>query len=157
MKRRGLFIPARGKNGKPAPDRWNYSIDWKLPPPSMFVKREDHMVCYDCGANWGLTETINREDAFPLGGASDWIRNEDYPPELRKRGTTTDVELTVGTNGRVTRCRITEESSAPASWGRQVCLLIRKRARFRPAHNAQGWRIPGKFSHFYYYWEPGWR
>jgi periplasmic protein TonB len=80
---------------------------------------------------------------------------EDYPEEALNRGEQgpVTVELTISPAGRVTACKVLV--SAGWSLDRATCRVITKRARFRPATDAQGaavadtyiqtivWRIPG--------------
>lgn len=42
--RRARFTPALGKDRKPAPDRWNASIDWKLPTDLVPIVREERIT-----------------------------------------------------------------------------------------------------------------
>lgn len=42
--RRARFTPALGRDRKPAPDRWNVSIDWKLPTDLIPIIREPRIT-----------------------------------------------------------------------------------------------------------------
>jgi protein TonB len=79
----------------------------------------------------------------------------DYPEEALIRGEQgpVTVELTVNPRGRVSACKVVV--SAGWSLDRATCLVMTKRARFKPATNSEGnavsanytqtivWKIPG--------------
>ena len=67
------------------------------------------------------------------------IRPSDYPRDLRDRGISGRVEMifTVGTNGRVTSCRITRSSGVP-ELDALTCRLIQQRFRYRPSTDRYG-------------------
>jgi protein TonB len=71
------------------------------------------------------------------------IRPSDYPRDLRDRGIGGRVEMlfTVGTNGRVTSCRITRSSGVP-ELDALTCRLIQQRFRYRPSTDRYGRPIP---------------
>ncbi|WP_324750726.1 energy transducer TonB [Sphingomonas sp. LY54] len=96
-------------------------------------------------------------EAKPIGGLVSLFRYEDYPTEALAKGEqgTTHFRLTIGTDGRVSRCAITQ-SSGHVSLDEATCGVMTKRARFRPALDADGkptvgtaesrvtWRSPGE-------------
>jgi periplasmic protein TonB len=63
----------------------------------------------------------------------------DYPPAARRAGAegAVTVAYTVGTDGRVTGCRVTR-SSGNADLDAATCRIIEQRFRYRPAQDAQG-------------------
>lgn len=63
----------------------------------------------------------------------------DYPERPARAGAegVVVVRLTVGTNGRVTDCRL-HKSSGNSDLDGATCYIIRKRFRFEPARDAQG-------------------
>src|SRR5437899_9595334 len=70
----------------------------------------------------------------------------DYPKEALKKGWQGDVQwdVTVGTNGRVTACKIIQSS------GHQIlddatCRIVTERARFNPAQDATGNPVEAHF------------
>jgi protein TonB len=67
------------------------------------------------------------------------VTPQDYPLSALRAGHegTVRFELTIGTDGRVTGCRITE-SSGYSDLDRATCRLMEKRARFQPARDANG-------------------
>jgi periplasmic protein TonB len=71
------------------------------------------------------------------------IRPSDYPRDLRERGIGGRVEMifTVGTNGRVTSCRVTR-SSGVAELDALTCRLIQQRFRYRPSTDRFGRAVP---------------
>ncbi|HEX5258741.1 MAG TPA: energy transducer TonB [Sphingomicrobium sp.] len=71
------------------------------------------------------------------------ILPSDYPRDLRERGIGGRVEMvfTVGTNGRVTSCRITRSSGVP-ELDALTCSLIQQRFRYRPSTDRYGRPIP---------------
>lgn len=103
--------------------------------------------------------------AGPTGGAAGGVEpkanlaslfsNEDYPASAQRAGEQGKVgfTLTIGTDGRVTGCRVTS-SSGSSSLDSTTCRLLQRRARFTPARDARGnpvaadhsgsinWRLP---------------
>lgn len=70
----------------------------------------------------------------------------DYPRKGRKarKGHDVVIELRVGANGQVTSCRVTDPS--PDSVADAItCRLATERFRFRPALDARGNPVPGRF------------
>jgi protein TonB len=67
------------------------------------------------------------------------IYNSDYPPNLANAGIggRVSAEIDVGTDGRVTGCRITR-SSGNAQLDSLTCRLIEQRYRFRPSTDRYG-------------------
>jgi protein TonB len=71
------------------------------------------------------------------------FRRSDYPRELRALGPegTTWADVVVGTNGRVTSCRITRPSGIP-QFDAKTCQILLQRFRYRPARDPSGRPIP---------------
>ena len=71
--------------------------------------------------------------------AGDINSARDYPPATREQrlGDYVIVALTVGTDGRVSNCRIHRPSKDPQS-DQITCRLATERFRFRPATDAAG-------------------
>lgn len=71
--------------------------------------------------------------------AGDINSARDYPRETRdaRIGDSVTIALTVGSDGRVKRCRIHRPSRDPAA-DRITCRLASQRFRFRPARDAAG-------------------
>ena len=75
-----------------------------------------------------------------IGGS---LRNSDYPREAWEPGIggTVAVRYTVGTNGRVTNCRILRSSGSDAL-DSLTCRLIEQRFRFEPSREPGGRPVP---------------
>jgi TonB family protein len=127
--RRARFTPALGKDGKPAPDRWSVSIDWKVPP---FPPREPFTTLPECVC---VIASFEFPHPKPLGDANAWITPADHPPELRGRSGSLVLSLVVDHSGAPRICRVTEYSGVP-KWDRMACGLLRRRARFQPEREA---------------------
>lgn len=86
----------------------------------------------DGGGGGGREETPPR---FRSGRISD----ADFPDALREttRGGSVGVRYTVGTDGRVTNCRITR-SSGERLLDQTTCRLIEERFRYRPSLDGYG-------------------
>jgi len=71
------------------------------------------------------------------------IYNSDYPPNLANAGIggRVSAEIEVGTDGRVTSCRVTR-SSGNAQLDSLTCRLIEQRYRFRPSTDRYGRPVP---------------
>ena len=71
------------------------------------------------------------------------IHNSDYPPNLANAGIggRVSAEIGVGTDGRVTSCRVTR-SSGNAQLDSLTCRLIEQRYRFRPSTDRYGRPVP---------------
>ena len=78
--------------------------------------------------------------------AGDINSARDYPKKSRdlRIGHSVTILLTVGTDGRVTDCAVTEPSP-DAEADAITCRLARERFRFNPALDAQGNAMIGKF------------
>ncbi|MXP26175.1 TonB family protein [Altererythrobacter indicus] len=76
----------------------------------------------------------------------------DYPRSTRRlrRGHDVVIELTVGTDGRVQSCRVTDPSPDPKA-DAITCQLATERFRFAPALNSAGEPITGR-----YLWRQRW-
>lgn len=91
------------------------------------------------GQGFGETDE-GGTDLVQIAGA---IGPSDYPRDLREQGIGGRVEMlfTVGTNGRVTSCRVTR-SSGVAELDLLTCRLIQQRFRYRPSTDRYGRPIP---------------
>jgi TonB family protein len=80
---------------------------------------------------------------IPRAPLQNYVTREDYPAGVPPSAARlVEMALTVGTDGRITECRI-EASSRTAMLDAATCRLIRSPARFQPARNATGIAIPG--------------
>jgi protein TonB len=80
-------------------------------------------------------------------GQGRWVTNDDYPPAALRgeQQGTTRFTLAVDASGRVTTCTITG-SSGSALLDNTACNLLKRRARFGPAEDAAGNKIPATYS-----------
>lgn len=83
----------------------------------------------------------------PRNNSGTWVTTNDYPSSAmrRRQEGTTRVTLTVGTNGRVSDCRVSS-SSGHDSLDKVACRQIQRRARFRPALDANSQPMSGTYS-----------
>jgi TonB family protein len=98
--------------------------------------------------NW-LSSSIGQRDApqssampdaqRPRGDVRSVFTADDYPASAQRNGEegTAQAQLTVGADGRVTRCVIVR-SSGSTSLDSATCSVIEKRARFTPALDRSG-------------------
>ena len=79
--------------------------------------------------------------------AGDINSAKDYPKKTRglRIGQSVTILLTVGTDGLVKDCRVTEPSPDPEA-DRITCTLARERFRFRPAADSRGRPIVGQYA-----------
>ncbi len=84
--------------------------------------------------------------------AGDINSRNDYPRESRdaRIGNSVTIALTVGTDGRVKRCRILRPSRDPIA-DQITCRLASARFRFRPARNANGEPVESTYG-----WQQRW-
>ena len=83
----------------------------------------------------------------PRGNPGSWATTEDYPSRAlreEKQGTT-GFRLEVGADGRVTSCSVTQSSGSP-ELDDATCKLVSRRARFSPAEDDQGNKIPSTYA-----------
>ncbi len=84
--------------------------------------------------------------------AGDIRSTRDYPARTRAEriGKRVVILLTVGTDGRVTACKVWRASGVPEA-DEVTCKLATERFRFRPAIDAQGWPVEATYG-----WEQRW-
>lgn len=88
--------------------------------------------------------------AQPRGNPADWFSPDFYPPAAKRAGAQgrVSVLLTVGTDGRVSSCRVTS-SSGNDDLDSTTCRLAQRSGRYKPAQDENGnpisseVRIPG--------------
>ena len=83
----------------------------------------------------------------PRTNPGSWVSTDDYPAAALRRGDQGAVrfELAVGADGRVTGCRITASSGFP-DLDAATCANVTRRARFEPASDGSGARVPGSYN-----------
>jgi periplasmic protein TonB len=82
----------------------------------------------------------------PRSSPGSWVTNDDYPSESQRAGEegVTGFRLDVDATGRVVSCTITS-SSGSSRLDTQACNLLKRRARFDPAEDASGNKIPAPY------------
>lgn len=85
--------------------------------------------------------------AKPSGNPGTWVRNSDYRSSWIRREMTgrAGFLLQVSASGRVTGCTITS-STGHSVLDQATCRLVQKRARFTPARDSNGAKVPGTYS-----------
>lgn len=85
--------------------------------------------------------------AAPKGKWQAWVSTNDYPTRDLREGNqgTTRYRLSIDTAGRVSDCTVTASSGHPGL-DRATCDKVRSRARFEPATDQTGARVPGSFA-----------
>lgn len=93
------------------------------------------------------TPRLATEPARPRNDPGSWVSEADYSGRAIRLGLegVTRFTLTIGTDGRVSDCRITG-SSGHDELDAATCRLIAKRARFEPARNGDGDKVTGSYS-----------
>ncbi|NIJ18408.1 TonB family protein [Sphingomonas naasensis] len=89
-----------------------------------------------------------RQGPTPRGDPETWLQPADYPPRLRARGSSVDVALGIAPSGLTTACRVIA-SSGSAAWDREICAILRRRARFHAPLDAAGRPVPSVWQHRY--------
>ncbi|MEP9360527.1 TonB family protein [Sphingomonas sp. KR3-1] len=133
LTRRLRFTPALGRDRAPAPDRWNYVVDWKMPKILWPVRDRDPWEGKDPALCNCFTETLSGPQ--PRGAPDSWITAADYPPGMLGGAGDMEVTLTVDRRGATRLCRVTK-SSGSRKWDRMACAILRRRARFQPEREA---------------------
>jgi TonB family protein len=140
---RARFTPARDSNGHPAAGRHATEIAWWLAPKVEVEPADD--------GSWNVAPSAIRYAAGPqprpLREPQSLIAAADYPASALRAGEQgrTNVLLDVGTNGRVTGCRVTS-SSWSSALDSATCRVLVSRARFIPARGADGAPVSSRFS-----------
>lgn len=85
--------------------------------------------------------------AAPRAPLHTYLSADDYPAAaLRTEAEgTTGVQLTIGSDGRITGCEITS-SAGSSVLDQATCQLLRRRARFTPATDEQGRPVTGSYA-----------
>lgn len=83
----------------------------------------------------------------PLGRPSAWATSNDYPARDLREGNAgvTGFRLSIGSDGRVTSCTVTASSGFPGL-DRATCDNVSRRARFEPATDGSGAKVPGSYA-----------
>lgn len=86
------------------------------------------------------------KSAKPRGNPGNWANTNDYPSRAlqQEREGTTGFSVTIGTDGRVIDCQVTQ-SSGHADLDAATCTNVKRRARFEPALRG-GQPVQGSYS-----------
>lgn len=82
----------------------------------------------------------------PIDPPQSWVAGDNYPPAARSAHVTgtTGFRLDVDAAGKVRECTVLVPSGS-GLLDKATCGLLSRRARFNPAQDAAGRRIPGKY------------
>ena len=99
-------------------------------------------ICRASGSGPGTglpTAAGAAQPARPLANLGSYLSPDDYPAAAMRNNEQGRVafSLDVGADGRVTACRV-RQSSGSAALDSATCRIMRSRARFAPARDAQG-------------------
>ncbi|MDE8653115.1 energy transducer TonB [Novosphingobium album (ex Liu et al. 2023)] len=85
--------------------------------------------------------------ARPRNAPASWVTTDDYPTRELRDGVEGVVgfELTIGADGKVEGCRVTNSSGSPGL-DAATCKYVRRQARFEPATDANGTKVPGTYA-----------
>jgi len=85
-------------------------------------------------------------EAKPRGNPGNWANTNDYPSRAlqQEREGTTGFRVTIGTDGKVIDCSVTQ-SSGHADLDAATCTNVKRRARFTPAVR-NGEAVQGSYS-----------
>lgn len=93
------------------------------------------------------TPSFTPKSASPNNGPTGWITTAEYPRRALTRGWEGSAAylLTIGTNGRVSDCRVTSGTSHKVL-DDATCKWVKRRARFEAATNTDGAKVAGSYS-----------
>lgn len=97
---------------------------------------------WDTIKSWGLSideqKSLTRR-ARPLTPGHSWFNSSDYPPKMLNQGYEGNVNfrLIVDEQGMPVTCKI-QSSTRPQEFDEVVCRQVMKKARFKPALDANG-------------------
>ena len=117
-----------------------------LPPPGDIIEAPSGPIIIPSpgAAPKPIAEAIA---AKARNNPGEWITQSDYKTSWINRGWAGSAafSLQIGANGRVEGCRITR-STGHTALDEATCALVAKRARFEPARNGAGEKVPGSYS-----------
>lgn len=91
--------------------------------------------------------SLSRPYPRPRGNPGNWATPNDYPSVALQQEIegTTGFSVTVGPDGRVSNCVVTQSSGSP-ELDATTCTNVTRRARFEPALDANGTPTTGKYA-----------
>jgi TonB family protein len=130
----------------PTTDAYGYPVESEN-SKRLCMERSDP-VLQQSRSNTAPVPTDKSRPAKPKGNPGNWIPLWSYPRGRCCRGCPEGVvafTLTIGTNGRPTKCEITS-SSGHLELDEITCPNLMKRAKFDPALEAEGNPVVGEWS-----------
>lgn len=116
-------------------------IDERFALPSMSAVLKGLDTCNaDLRHHWNIGGvSAVATQATPSKSPGSWVNNDDYPQQALDEGASGIVQfvLLIDGDGKVRDCMV-EETSGVASLDAMACLLLRERAKFKPAVDASG-------------------
>jgi TonB family protein len=105
----------------------------------LFIRLPQKLVSSPAGQSRAKGKDRNRDAILVSGSISD----EDYPKQAIASGEagTSVLSFDIGTDGRVSQCRIAQTSSS-STLDDHSCMMLRERFVFDPARDAKGNAIP---------------
>ena len=90
---------------------------------------------------------VQPKQPTPKGNPANWATTNDYPTRAlrEEREGTTSFRVSVGPDGRVTGCTVTNSSGSP-DLDEATCSNVTRRARFNPATDGEGQPTTGSYS-----------
>ncbi|MBS0475728.1 MAG: energy transducer TonB [Proteobacteria bacterium] len=110
-------------------------------PMSAMRKCMDEVV-----RSWGVDPSKVKTPARPIGNPGTWLTSNDYPSQalVEYKDGLVNFRLTVNETGKVSQCHILRAVNE-SLFAKTTCLLLTKRARFKPARDTAGNAIAGYF------------
>ena len=151
LRERGHFPPPRNARGRPSRGFVEGDVEWHLPPGTVAVRRPvnesvasllpDELIGGRGPRDRALGPFPPRRMSADLGA---YFRASDYPARALAARHEGEVgyEVVVGTNGRVSNCRV-NRSSGDAALDAATCRVLRERARYLPARDIRGGTMEG--------------
>lgn len=128
MSANGRFTPPRDKRNRPVVSQWSSSVRWKLEVAPVAPLTTTAPVVVPVG---------KAKNAYPRGNPATWFTAADYPAGKRAGQGEVRALVSIDASGKIIGCTVTKTSGFPIL-DRLTCDLVRRRATFFPASDAQG-------------------
>lgn len=141
------YIGQTEESGKPTLDdpydEYEQSLTVSFQPQRVAVVDGTGKELWSCTPDFPAPNSPPRPKSDPAG----WVMDFDYPFSAKRENRQGVVEfaLSVDAGGRVTACKITS-SSGSADLDEAACTVMRRRAQFKAATDANGNSIDGIWS-----------
>ncbi|WP_324262548.1 TonB family protein [Altererythrobacter sp. H2] len=118
-----------------------------LPPPGDIVVKPIPGPTIIPSPGPSITPAAEAVAAKARNNPHGWITEADYKTSWINRGYagTAGFRLAIGASGRVEGCQITR-STGHTALDEATCSLVTRRARFEPARNGTGDKVPGSYA-----------